>query len=123
MAAEHRHAHDETGGVGDGEDPLAEQPEGDDRLGRAALAHDEEHDEDDPDDGHGDDLAATAMRSPRGSAEGGHQQQGGHADEQQQRAEVVDLVLGPHGPVAQHDARDDEGDGADRKVDVEDPPP
>ncbi len=83
------------------------------------------HDEDGQEHDAGDSEDGDRRRNPGvgGAPEGGEQHQTGGRASEQNGAEVVDDVVDPGEGTRQHDGGHHQGDGSDRQVDVEDPPP
>ena len=119
--AKHCEADQQGDDAGGDEDPVAEQPHRDDRLGSLAFSEDE-----------GDDCGQAEGCQPedlpgcpgiRGAAQRHHQYQRGQCRREQTGAEVVDAVLRTRGDLGEGQREDDGRRRTDGEVDVEDPAP
>ena len=113
---------EEQRGAGDGHRSGAQQVEGDDRIGGAALAHDQGAGED---DGRGDEAEdlRRAPRVARPAPDAGQHQRGGRAGQQHGARHVERTVRAR--PLRRRQAQVQGGKrgDADRQVDEEDPAP
>src|SRR5581483_5116046 len=119
--AEEREADDEADRRTDREDPVAEQLERQDRLGRTALGEDEGGEQHHRER----DQQERLVRAPgeRRAAEAREEDDAREAAGEEHRAEVVDRVLDPLGARVEHRRDHEERERADGEVDVEDPAP